>query len=187
MLKKTITYETFDGEEKTEDFYFHLSKADIVSMEMTRRGGLKAYLENIIKIQDGAKIMEEFTKLIVNSVGQKSEDGTRFTKTKEIQEDFKSSPAYDVLFLELVTDASKAAEFVNGIVPKGLAEQVAAMPQGATPAADRPADPTGLTAPTPERRVLTQTEAREMDQTELIKGLAEGRFEIPTGPDAWTP
>lgn len=176
MLKKTITYETFDGEEKTEDFFFHLSKADLVEMEMSSKGGLKAHLERIIKSQDGRAIMDEFKKLVLGSYGKKSDDGTKFTKTAELREEFLSSPAYDVLFMELVTDATKAAEFVNGIIPKGLAEQVAAMPQPARTLneqveAERIKE--GV-----EPRLLTRTEATEMSHEELSSGIAEGRYRL---------
>ena len=40
MLKKTITYTDFDDNERTEDFYFHLSKAEIAEMELSENGGL---------------------------------------------------------------------------------------------------------------------------------------------------
>ena len=33
MLKKTITYEDFNGVERKEDFYFNLSKAEIMEMQ----------------------------------------------------------------------------------------------------------------------------------------------------------
>lgn len=131
MLKKTITYEDFNGEEVTEDFYFHLSKADLVELEMSKKGGLEAWIKRVVDSRDGKAIMEEFKNLIMMSVGERSEDGKRFRKSVDLRNDFKDSPAYDTLFMELVTNAEKAAEFVNGIIPRNMADQLKGVPQPA--------------------------------------------------------
>ena len=33
MLKKTITYNDYNGAERTEDFYFNLTEAEVVEMQ----------------------------------------------------------------------------------------------------------------------------------------------------------
>jgi hypothetical protein len=204
VLKKSIKFENYDGAEVTEDYYFHLSKADLVELEMTHKGGLQAYIERVVKSQDGRAIIEEFKRLILMSIGQKNDDGTRFIKNEELRQDFLASPAYDVLFMELVTDAEKAAQFVNGIVPKGLDVQMAKVAQpprtlndvieaerikesavveplenifeNDVPVPDAPpADPIFNQA---DAKVLTAVELREMDATELQQGLATGRFRL---------
>jgi hypothetical protein len=119
VLKKSITYEDFNGVTQTEDFHFHLSQAELVEMEATTRGGLGNYLNRIIETNDGAAIIHEFKRLIDLSIGQVSDDGKRFVKNEEIRQTFRESPAYSVLFMELATDAEKSAEFVTGIIPKG--------------------------------------------------------------------
>lgn len=125
MLKKTITYEDFNGEEVSEDFFFHLSKAELVELELSYKGGLQEAIKRIVAAKDGKAIIAEFKKIILNSYGQRSEDGRRFIKNQALRDDFESSEAYSTLFMELVTDAEKAAEFVRGVVPKGLAEETA--------------------------------------------------------------
>ena len=136
MLKKTITYTDFNGEKASEDFYFNLSKAEIAEMELSHRGGFSSYLQEIIEAEDGAEIISTFKRILTMSVGQRSEDGRRFIKNEEITNDFLQSEAYSELFMELVTDGNKAAEFIQAIVPADMAEAVAdgskltAVPQG---------------------------------------------------------
>lgn len=178
MLKKTITYTDFDGNEVTEDFYFHMSKADLVEMELSHKDGLQKKIERIVEAQDGKAIMEEFKNLLLGSYGQKSPDGRRFVKSQELQDEFKSSPAYDVIFMELVTDSDKAAAFVNGIIPTDLGDDVAKMPQkyNGPPASVVEAEQNiGISE---VGRLLTQAEVEEMDSDELKSGLATRKYRL---------
>lgn len=118
MLKKTITYNDYNGAERTEDFYFNLTEAEVVEMQYSIGGGLKERLERIVKKQDQPAILREFKKLILMAYGEKSDDGKQFMKSEEISKRFECTKAYSNLFMELATDADKASEFVNGIVPK---------------------------------------------------------------------
>lgn len=128
MLKKSITYTDFNGEEITEDFFFHLSKAELVELEMSQKEGLSKYLERIIKAENGQEIMTIFKKLLLQAYGQRSPDGKRFVKNEGLRQEFLSSEAYSELFMELVTNADAAAAFINGIVPTGLAEDLEKIP-----------------------------------------------------------
>ena len=120
MIKKTITFPDFDGNMLTEDFYFNLTQADIVKLQLSTKEGFGEMLDRITKEQDGAKLIEQMQNLILMSVGQKSADGRRFTKNDEIREDFASTEAYSKLFIELATNTPAAVEFINGIIPKDL-------------------------------------------------------------------
>ena len=120
MFKKTITYTDYNGNERTEDFYFNLSKAELMEMEMSMPGGMKAMLERIISAQDTGKIIETFKKILLKAYGEKSEDGKRFIKSPELSKAFSETEAYSIMFTELAQDATKASEFVNGIVPSSL-------------------------------------------------------------------
>ena len=122
MLKKTITYEDFDGNQRTEDFYFNLTKAELTEMEMSLNGGLSQLLSKIISEKDGHQLIEYFKKIVIAAYGKKSLDGRNFVKSDAIREDFMSTAAYSEIFMELATDDKKAAEFLNGIMPKGLKE-----------------------------------------------------------------
>ena len=117
MLKKTITYVDYNGTERKEDFYFNLSKAEIREMEMGTTGGMVEMINRIVAAQDAPAIIDVFKKMILRAYGEKSADGKRFIKSKEISEAFSQTEAYSQLFMELATDADAASKFVNGIVP----------------------------------------------------------------------
>lgn len=120
MLKKTITYEDFDGNQRTEDHYFNLTEAELTEMELSLNGGLSQLLEKILQENDQKQIMEYFKKIILMSYGKKSLDGRQFTKSEGIREEFASSAAYSKIFMELATDTDAAAAFVNGIMPGSM-------------------------------------------------------------------
>lgn len=123
MLKKTITFTDFDGNERTEDFYFNLKKSEILELHMETVGGLKQMLETILAKQDAPKIMMVFKELILKSYGEKSADGKRFIKSEQLSKEFEETNAYDVLFMDLM-DANNAAAFINGIIPAELAAEI---------------------------------------------------------------
>lgn len=127
MLKKAITFTDFNGVEHTEDFYFNLTKAEIIELELTAEGNsFVTYLEKVVASQNGKLIMDTFKSIIFKAYGEKSEDGKLFKKSEKLSDDFSFTAAYDVLYVELVTDAEKAAAFINGIVPEELAKAAAA-------------------------------------------------------------
>jgi hypothetical protein len=123
MLKKTITFPDLDGNPVTEDFYFNLTKSELAEMELVTKGGMKAQLEEIIASNDGGRIIAVFRNLLAKSYGKKSDDNRRFIKSPELWEEFSQTNAYDVLFMELVTNATSGAEFVNAIMPADLVAQ----------------------------------------------------------------
>lgn len=123
MIKKTITYEDYDGNQRTEDFYFNLSKPELIEMQTSEAGGLEKKIEKISQEQDIKKIIELMKDIIQRSYGVKSDDGKRFIKNQEVLDEFMQSEAYSELFMALATDANAASEFINGILPKGLAEE----------------------------------------------------------------
>lgn len=125
MIKKTITYKDYNDNERTEDFYFNLTKAEVMEMEMSVKGGLAEMIQRIIAAQDQPAIIAMFRDLITRAYGVKSPDGRRFMKSKEITEDFVQTEAFSELYMELATDADAAAKFVNGIVPADMAKQAA--------------------------------------------------------------
>lgn len=125
MLKKTITYNDYNGVERTEDFYFNLTKAEVLEMEMSATGGLAEWIKRVVAAQDQPAIIKLFKDLILKAYGEKSADGRRFIKSDEIADSFAQTEAYSILFMELATDAQAASDFVNGIVPAGLAEKAA--------------------------------------------------------------
>lgn len=118
MLKKTIKYTDYNGVERNEDFYFNLTKAEITEMELSTTGGLAEMINRIVAAQDTPGIVKVFKQVILQAYGQKSPDGKRFIKSEQLSEEFAQTEAYSILFMELATDAEKAAAFINGIVPQ---------------------------------------------------------------------
>lgn len=120
MFKKKITYTDFNDVERTEDFYFNLSKSEIIRLEATTPGGYSAMLQRIIDSKDNTSLMNEFTKLIRISYGVKSDDGKHFIKNDELSDEFLNSAAFDAMFVEFFTDSNAASDFANGIIPQNI-------------------------------------------------------------------
>ena len=118
MIKKTIKYTDYNGNEREEDFWFNINQAEAIEMQADAGGELDAFIKKIISEHDAKALVGYFKKLILMSYGRKSLDGRRFEKSKEISEEFSQTEAYPILFMELAQDSEKASEFVNGILPK---------------------------------------------------------------------
>ena len=125
MLKKVITYTDYNGVERTEPFYFNLSKAELMEMELGVTGGMTEMLDKIITAKDAPSLMKTFKEMIMKAYGVKSDDGKRLIKSEELSIAFTQTEAYSVLFMELITDDKAAADFVNGIIPNEIKDKVA--------------------------------------------------------------
>lgn len=124
MYKVHEKYTDYDGNERVEDFYFNLTKAEITDMELTTEGGMSAMLNRIIAAKDTSKLIAVFKDLILKSYGQKSADGRRFIKSEELTKEFTETPAYSQIYLRLATDDKAATEFVNNVIPRDLQNEV---------------------------------------------------------------
>lgn len=120
MIKETITYTDYNGVERTEDFLFNFSKAEIAEMEMSTAGGLAEMLQKIVAAQDAPSLIKIFKELILKAYGEKSPDGKRFIKSEELSTAFSQTEAYSILFMKLAIDSDAASKFVNGIIPQGM-------------------------------------------------------------------
>ena len=112
MYSKTITYTDFNGTERTETFYFHLSKPELLSLSTD-----KAKLTDLNNF-------EFFKYIILQSYGVKSEDGRRCVKNDEIRNEFEQMEAFSVIFTDLAFDSEEAIKFVRGIVPGELVDML---------------------------------------------------------------
>lgn len=143
MIKKTLTYKDFDGDEVTEDLYFHLSAMELVQMKLDNEG-IEEFLEKIVAEENYAKIIGEFKKILLAAYGKKSEDGRSFRKTPQMREELEFTAAFDALLLEICTNEKTAGDFINGLLPSELlnkAKQQQLELEGGKPAAktqDRP-------------------------------------------------
>jgi hypothetical protein len=124
MLKKNIKYVDYDGNDRAEDFYFNLNKAEVIELQLGTVGGLTKTLEKIVQEKDTSRIIEYFKTIILKAYGEKSADGRRFIKSQELRDAFEQTEAYSELFIELASDAKMAAEFINGVLPKEAADAI---------------------------------------------------------------
>jgi hypothetical protein len=120
MFKKTVIYVDFDGVERKEDFYFNLTEAECLEMEMGVTGGMTKLLQNIIGEKDPKRIVEYMKDLVLRAYGERDPDGKHFMKSDDIKRKFSCSAAYSKIFMEFATDAKAAAEFARGILPANL-------------------------------------------------------------------
>lgn len=129
MYKKTITYTDYDGNERNEDFYFNLTKAELMEMDLSEDGGMENRIKRIVNSRNTKEIIEVFKDIILSSYGEKSPDGKRFVKVingHSLSEDFAQTEAYSELFMELATNDKSATEFISNVIPKQLADELAA-------------------------------------------------------------
>lgn len=124
MLKREFKYKDFNDEDVTETFYFNLTKPELIEMEVSYAGGMHATLMRIMESTNKEEILALFKRIILASIGEKSEDGRRFIKNEQITLEFTQTPAYELLFMELASDHDKAAAFVNKVMPADWAENI---------------------------------------------------------------
>lgn len=125
MLTKTITYEDYNGNKKTKNFYFHLTKTEIAKMQLMENGGLQAKIKKMVESDNNRDIYNYFEDFVLSCYGEKSADGEEFLKTPEIRQRFQCHPAYDKLMMEFIEGGDKAmADFINAVVPKDVAESI---------------------------------------------------------------
>ena len=125
MLKKTITYTDYDDVERTETFYFNISESELTEMQLSTEGGLAERLQKMVDAQDVPSVTKVFKEIILKAYGEKSADGKYFRKSEAISNAFLSTEAYNKLYMELLQDPDKLAEFINGLLPKSVRDEVA--------------------------------------------------------------
>ena len=127
MIKKTVTYKDYNDTERTESFYFHFTEAEILDMEMSVEGGFAERVQRIVDAKEQSALLKVIKNFVLDAYGVKSEDGKRFIKTDKVKEEFVQSPAYSMIFMELVTNDALAADFVNGVVPDTMKDRLKAI------------------------------------------------------------
>lgn len=120
MYVKEMEYVDFNSVPRKEKFYFNLTKAEILDMELGKTGGFTEYIRKIIEAQDTPELMSLFKMLLLKSYGVKSDDGRRFIKNDQVREDFEQTQAFSDLYMLLALNDKEASDFVNGIVPPDM-------------------------------------------------------------------
>lgn len=119
MLVKSITYVDFLGKERTEDFYFNYSKADVNRLVMSTKEGLEDFLKRIVKEEDRTKMFGFIEEFILKAYGEISPDGRKFIKSEELSEGFSQTNAYSVMLDEMIEGGDQAfSDFINAVLPK---------------------------------------------------------------------
>ena len=124
MYKITETYTDYDDNQRTEDFYFNQSEAELTDLQFSVSGGLAGMIDKIIKTNDMPKLVELFRELIQKAYGEKSNDGRRFIKSPELTKEFTETVAYSQIYMRLATDSKAAQEFINKVVPKSMKDKM---------------------------------------------------------------
>lgn len=123
MLKKKITFEDYNGNTRTEDFYFNITKAELSRYYFEHgNAGMLEYLKNILITKDVKGLMDFISEIITISYGVKSDDGLRFIKDPARTRDFMQTDAYSVLFLELMKEENAIGNFLQACLPKSNAD-----------------------------------------------------------------
>lgn len=118
MYAEKIKYTDYNGIEREEAFYFELSEAEVMEMDLITPGGLGQMLQNIVASNDAAGMITQFKKILLSAYGEKSPDGRHFIKNKQATENFEYSPVYSIMFMKLATDADYAQKFIDSVIPK---------------------------------------------------------------------
>lgn len=200
MIKKTITYEDYNGDEVTEDFYFNMTKLELAQADI-EAGGLQDALEKINATEDAKTAFELFQKIVLMTYGVKSEDGRRFIKTPELTQAFQESPAMSELIFGFLLDPEDAAAFIEGTLPAKMVAEAKAQAgqQNAAPTetVELPTAPAQL-EPAAEKKfedysrdellamsneefaTLVPDKALDMTQDQLVIAM-QRKNQVPTG------
>ena len=132
MFSRTFEYTGYDGQPHKETYWFNLSEDELYKMELGSVGGVNGMMNRMLKEEHPDKIVDMFEKIILTAVGERSADGRRFVKKPrigypwgEVAEDFRETPAYSQLFMELVSSGEKLATFLKSAIPAEVAAKVA--------------------------------------------------------------
>ena len=93
MYKKTMETIDFGGTKRVEDYYFNLTAAELMEMQLSTEGGFKEMIERIVNAQNQTEMTELFKKMICKSYGVLSPDGRKFIKNQAVLEDFLATQA----------------------------------------------------------------------------------------------
>lgn len=126
MLRKIITFKDYNGKDRKEDHWFNLEQHEVYKLQMGVKGGLIEALKEAVRTEDSPTIIEYYEKIIDASYGVRGADGKSFKKSPEILEAFKCTPAYSVLFMEILTNPEAADEFTRGVIPADVSAKLPA-------------------------------------------------------------
>lgn len=123
MLKKTIKYKAWDGTEVEEEFFFNVTKAELIDLEMSSgREGFEARMQRLIQEKNSQEIYKILRDIILDAYGKPTTiDGVkRFVKNQDVRDEFVQSGAFSELIMEMMTDPTQAALFIENSFPQDM-------------------------------------------------------------------
>lgn len=131
MFVKLIHYQDFDGAEKTAECRFHLSKAELMKLNL-RYGDVARKMEELEARKDNEAIFAMVEDVILTAYGEKVTlpDGREvFLKDELRRQAFQSSEAFSELVMEMAMRKEAVAEFVSGVVPGAMVQAIRENPE----------------------------------------------------------
>lgn len=124
MFKHTVEYEDFNGNQRKEDLYFHLSVPEVTRLQAEIGGkAMDEYVKELSDNQNVNDLLDFLEKMLLNSYGQKTSDGRSFRKSKEARDEFEQSQAYAEMFSQLILEPDLARKFGSSVSGKTKASQ----------------------------------------------------------------
>lgn len=141
MLKKVITYDDFDGNQRTETHYFNLTRVELAEMAFNLPDGIsdaigdnpaeideKKAAARIVASLGQSGILDYIKELVKKSYGVKSPDGRRFDKSPALFQEFSETLAYDSLIMEFMQKPQTATDFVNAVIVSSANKKTVELP-----------------------------------------------------------
>lgn len=125
MIKKEVTVDGFDGPE-TRTYYFHLTKAEVMTWMKETKGKLQEELQRVSKLDvedDLTDLFEMVGRILHRAVGERQ--GQRFVKNADIADDFVFSGALDAVLADLLEHPDEIEQFTTGLLPAAAVSEAA--------------------------------------------------------------
>lgn len=119
MFKQTIEYTDFNGENRKEDFYFHLSLPEVTRIEAHYGRTIADQAAYLAEKKNLSGLLEFIERVMLSSYGEKSPDGRTFVKNEELRSNFENSQAYAELFETLLTNPELGQRFGEQVADNG--------------------------------------------------------------------
>ena len=121
MLKKTISYTNYNGQQRVRDLYFNLNKYEFTQMLVGEDNvPFQDYLQQLVDTRDASQMVRVIKDILLLAYGIKSSDGERFEKSDQLRKEFEESAAFSECYIQLAQDNAELLKFVWGIMPPDL-------------------------------------------------------------------
>lgn len=123
MFKHSVEYVDFNGSDRKEDLYFHLSLPEVTRLEAEIGMGLEDYIKGLTTNQELNTLLAFLERMLLSSYGQKTSDGKSFIKSQVIREAFEYSQAYAEIFEQVLSNPDLARKFGENVADNGKSKK----------------------------------------------------------------